>query len=106
MEDYKDNKYNLSEHNEKVEKVKSLSKKNRATALAFAVLFATSSALMGCTPKNEDEEEQGGSTGTSSGYHYYGGSSGSSSKSEKGTSWGKPSSGSSSYSSGKSGVSG
>jgi hypothetical protein len=105
MEDYKEES-NLSEYNEKVNKVKTLSKKNKATALAFAVLFATSAAFMGCTPKNEDEEEQSGSSGTSSGYHYYGGSSGSSSSTKKSSFWGKPSSGSSSYSSGKSGVSG
>lgn len=100
MEDYKED--NVLEYNEKVKKVKTLSRKNKATALAFAVLFATSSAFMGCTPKNDDEEEQNGS----SGYHYYGGSSGSSSNTKKGSFWGKPSSGSSSYSSGKSGVSG
>lgn len=104
MEDYKD--HSALEYNEKVKKVKTLSRKNKATALAFAVLFATSSAFMGCTPKNDDEDEQNGSSGTSSGYHYYGGSSGSSSNSKKGSFWGKPSSGSSSYSSGKSGVSG
>ncbi|GLC29293.1 hypothetical protein [Clostridium omnivorum] len=100
MEDYKED--SVLEYNEKVKKVKTLSRKNKATALAFAVLFATSSAFMGCTPKNDDEEEQNGS----SGYHYYGGSSGSSSNTKKGSFWGKPSSGSSSYSSGKSGVSG